>query len=472
MRSNASLKAKGILKVFLYISFFFTPLSSLSLEEAALKASPSTTEPPKAKWTFLIYAEADSILNSFAARNFQAMSTVGSNENLNIIVQWNQPKKSGVWRYKIEKNKMTLVNNNPIKKRDNFAQDLIDFSDFSVKNFPAENYALILWNHGLGILDPEWSELQRFAINPAALGTDPRIQIKATTIVEGDTFSEKISSSSDKTVSLFSPKNETDDAFRGILFDIANKNYLDNQGLIYALSQITTNITKKKFAIIGMDACLMSMFEVFYQIRHFADYAVSSEEVELAQGWNYSPVFYTLATTSVTSTKKLAQNIVHTFEDFYKNQTKFYTQSAVNLSEIDLLKQNLDQIVSNVILCRRENRNKINLAIKKARRKCFQLSVSCYVDLYSFYSELYKQIDKIKHQNTSEEVFLQELKDSLSDGMYIIDNIVVANVASNHLSKAKGISIYYPKKAIDPSYFNTVFVQDSLWLPFLQKAIR
>jgi hypothetical protein len=385
-------------------------------------------EAPKAKWTVMIYAEADSILNNFAARNFHAMSNIGSNENLNIIVQWNQPHKKGTWRYKIDKHKMTLIHNHS-KTRTNFSQDLIDFVSFAAEKYPADEYALILWNHGLGILDPDWGNIHQFAINPSMMSA--RSQIEGITC-----------------------------PLRGILFDISNKNYLDNQGLINALSHLTTNVTKKKFAIIGMDACLMSMLEVCYQIKNFAHYSVASEEVELAQGWDYK-FLEDLAITPVCA-EKLAKTIVSMFKDFYQGKTKFYTQSAIYLEGIEALKQNLDAVVSNIILHRQSKPKKINLAIKKARKACFQLSIPCYVDLYSFYSELDKHLTPD----------FKILKTNLKEGMAIIDKVVIANVTSNHLSRAKGISIYYPSNNIDPSYFNTLFVQDSLWLPFLQQSLR
>ncbi|MCK4517385.1 hypothetical protein KAT92_01300, partial [Candidatus Babeliales bacterium] len=285
---------------------------------------------------------------------------------------------------------------------------------------------------------------------------------------------------------------------RGILFDTVNRTYLNNQGLTSALSFITKNILHKKFAIIGMDACLMAMFEIFYQIKDYADYSVSSEEVELAQGWNYTPFLHSLSQASI-STEQLAQQIVKTFEDLYKDKTNFFTQSAVNLTQLDFLKQNIDNFVQSVHACKQIDRTRIERAILKARNMCLQFSTACYVDLHSFYEELNKQLLSLEFElthftpnttypqnlprtlittrteannNLLNSECYKNLKQSISTGMQIINQIVVANVTSNYLSSAKGISIYFPQRSIDASYFKTRFANESLWVSFLQGSIK
>ena len=458
------------------ILFFLVSISS--------KAYPQK----EASWTLMIYAQADPILNNFAIKNFNAMATIGSNEKMNLIIQWNQPNKNGVWRYKIEKNKLNLVDS-AAKKHPSISEDLANFVGFAAHNYPAKNYALIFWNHGVGILDPEWSQLSYFAINPSILSQ------YTNTRMEGIDQQES--------------KNITNDAFKGVLFDFTNKTYLTSQGLGEALNLITKNILKKKLSLIGMDACLMSMLEIFYQIKDFADYCVSSEEVEHAQGWNYVPFLYALSTQDMVSSQ-LAKNIVSSYEDLYKNKMPFYTQSAIELNKVDYLINNVNQVVGNIYQCMDIDKNTMDTVITYSRQQTLQLSTQCYIDLHSFYTELEKQIsdlEKSDHSNqqnitpitsqkqevpiinrkyarrnlrsiyspsdiliSSEQ--LQNLKRSIFDGKKIIENIVIANVSSPYLSRAKGISIYYPNNKIDPSYSKTKFAQKSLWLDFIQRSIE
>ena len=443
-------------------TFLFLTIFSLSLRAQN-----------EANWSILIYTQTDNILNNFAIRNFNSMAAVGSNDKLNIIVQWNQPNKKGIWRYKIDKNKMTLIGSRERKINNNYAQDLIDFVQFSVDNYPAKNYALILWNHGVGIIDPAWEKLQQFIINPNAMSVSTRTQIKEIT----KSFNSK----------------------KGILFDMTSKTYMNNQDLSTALESISTNILHKKIDLLGMDACLMAMLEIGYQIKNYAKYFISSEEVELAQGWNYAPFLYILARSNINK-KQLAQNIVFTYEDFFKNKTQFYTQSAIKLKGINYIKQNLDQIVSNISLCKNIDKERTTLLINKARKLCMQFSTSCYVDLYSFYNELHKQLislellatrkqqtysNRQKHNPRIQTIKLdiesqklvssqnfKNLKENLMNGMKLIEHFVVANVTSHYLSEAKGISIYFPQRIIDISYLKTKFAQESLWLNFLHDVLE
>ena len=89
--------------------FFLVQVHAQHMPDRNDGIQPNASQVSKVKnapssWTIMIYAQADSILNNFAVKNFQAMATIGSNSKVNIITQWNQPRKDGVWRYRIEKN--------------------------------------------------------------------------------------------------------------------------------------------------------------------------------------------------------------------------------------------------------------------------------------------------------------------------------------------------------------------------------
>jgi hypothetical protein len=376
-------------------------------------------------WTVMIYAQSDAALNSYAIRFLNAMAQVGSDENVSIIVQWNQPRQGGTHRYKIEKDNVRLVDKSNVTPV-SFSDDLIDFSNFTVKNYPAQNYIFIFWSHGSGILDPPWSELPSFCVVPQ---------------------------------------------IRGLLFDTSQKTYLKNEELHAAFSHITQHVTGQKFEIIGMDSCLMAMLEVFYQVKDFARYSVCSEEIELAQGWNYVPLLKALSQKQ-TSGKEIAKKIVLSFEEFYKTRTEFFTQSAIDLSYVNQITQNLDLIIHHLSLFNQTARDTVKTIVYEARKNCFQLTVPCYIDLHSFYTSLLiatnKLEDNLKDNLPSNPLFL-ELKKAIECGISLIDNAVISNVASRQFFGAKGISIYYPEDKIDSSYFKTEFAKNSNWISFLKK---
>ncbi|MDO4867627.1 MAG: clostripain-related cysteine peptidase [Clostridia bacterium] len=97
--------------------------------------------------------------------------------------------------------------------------------NFGVERFPAEDYALILWNHGGGPM-------------------------------EGVCWDE-----------LFS---------------------MDNLSLSELTQALDASNLPEKLSWIGFDACLMSSAEVASTLAPYADYMIASQETEPAPGWNYA----------------------------------------------------------------------------------------------------------------------------------------------------------------------------------------
>jgi len=102
---------------------------------------------------------------------------------------------------------------------------LTSFMAFGAERFPAENYALILWDHGGGPLE-------------------------------------------------------------GVCWDeVFSMNHMSLPGLQDAIASAGLG---KKLSWIGFDACLMGSLEVAAELSDLADYMIASEEKEPASGWNYS----------------------------------------------------------------------------------------------------------------------------------------------------------------------------------------
>jgi hypothetical protein len=453
-----------------------------------------------ANWTILSYIQADNNLYDYVLQDISEMSVVGSNENVTILAQIDTPENNGTWRYKVEKGKVELEAHLQNEMGVKPGQELQDAAGWAFKTYPAEHNMLVLSSHGYGIIDPQMRKMMR-----------------------------------------------------SILFDDTQNSYLGNQQLATAMSSIKTNILGKNLDILGMDACLMAMLEIGYQVKESVNYLVASEESEAAQGWCYSD-FLTSVASGYCSPTTLASCIVSSYGDFYENKNSYYTQSAVDLANMGLVKDNINQVVTALNDCKSLQRAKVINAIKRARRKSLQFSVSDYIDLHSFYSQFSRQVDKLNKQDSSrpsshpsngrprpprrelqdDEEFEDEelgedfdeelrrpsprprprpsssrprprprpysnaqrpsansqqtqqvqekpktelekkvdtLKQALSDGISLIETVVVANVAGSGARAAKGLSIYFPKSSIYSSYAKTKFAQDSLWLDFLVENV-
>ncbi len=400
------------------------------------------------------------------------MAVIGSGTNLNILVQWYQPDQQGVWRYKVEKGKLILDVCLPMNTDGNKAHDLVDSMRWAATKYPAEKYFLILWNHGIGIVDPlwgnqkPWSTTNKFAIDPSILKDNPKICINGITC---DDPSEEI---------LVDPsrldEHETTtfaQLHRGILFNEQSKTYMNNQVLTSALSEIKTSVlNNQKINILGMDACLMAMLEVVYQARNYVDYMVASQEVELAYGWNYLTFLQSFAAGRV-SPAQAAQSVVTSYQSLYKDKIQFYTQSAIDLSYVDKLKTNLDSVIQHLGVCQRLDKDSLVDVIKRARRNCLQFSATSYIDLHSFFIELNKSVEQFFNKKFSSNYAVTQLKNAVNTAVSSIEQSIIANASGTYLTRAKGLSIYFPMNHIDGSYQHTEFAKDSLWFNFLKEII-
>jgi len=450
--------------------------------EVSMVAKPASFE-PETEWCLMFYIQASNNLSRFAKYNIEAMAEVGSCKSFHIIVQWHQPRQPGIWRYKVEKGSVDLKYSDGNADTSDCAKNLIDFVSWSVKNFAAKKYALILWNHGVGILDPVWGNPIPVYVNG---DYNPRVDVEGITSLETNKeelndgkplfegkfqSAHRLLSCDTKTPLLDEYSHEQlNDVIRGILFDEYNHTYLNNERMVFALRVIKEKVLGgKKLDVLGIDACLMAMAEVMLQVRDYVDYFVSSQEVELAQGWHYKE-FLERMVHGPTTPQQFLKNVVESYERLYKGKTQLYTQSGLALDKIKQLRDQIDKVSlafkANLVA----NGVAFKELVKRARSKCLQFSTPTYIDLHSFYTECVTQIDQVStdsKQKFADISSLQYLKTLLQEGMDFITTMVIANTASSNLARARGISIYFPRYFIDQSYPKTEFAHENQWLEFL-----
>lgn len=147
------------------------------------------------------------------------------------------------------------------------ASTLVDFVSWAASTYPADNYMLVMSDHGMG-WPGGWSD-------PAPAQRDNSSNAPLTGALKDDILY----------------LNEIEDA----------------------LSQIQSNTSIDKFELIGMDACLMSQMEVYSALAPYAKYAVASEETEPGLGWAYSAFLSLMVYNPDLSTEELAANIVDSY---------------------------------------------------------------------------------------------------------------------------------------------------------------
>jgi hypothetical protein len=403
-------------------------------------------------WNFLVYINSNNNLNPFSELNINQMKQVGSNKHVNILVQDDVYGKKESRRYYIKKNRKKLiqkVTQGP-EAISGTPKSLYNFVEWGIKNYPAKHNALILWDHGSGIIDPEiWKRF--FELNPLKLY---KLNIETGLYELNREFLNK----------------------RGICFNEIFEVYLTNQKLKETLNKINSELLKgRKIDLLGMDACNMAMLEVGAQIKDSVKYLVASEEVEPGTGWNYQAALSPFLQKTLTA-EELSKNIVQAYQLNYEKTHQDFTQSAINLEKITELETNLNEISKNLININTENRlfiNKIN-RIRNNQTQTTSFANPDYIDLGHFYINLNKLAIKTinTEQNKKTKDSLNEIEKLTNAGIILINDIVIEKTFCPSLALAEGLAFYFPRRKIHNSYKITDFAINNNWLNFLKEYIK
>lgn len=306
-RSVAVLLAR--VGLFIFIALRLSVASAFGVEP-----SPAN----KAEWTVMVYMNAKNSLECFGFRNFSQMADVGSNDKVNMLVDFGRPKRhliceespqawSGVLRYRVTaKMKPTIQNSLPAFRRMNgprsdmgSEKNLSEFIGWSMKQYPANHYLLIIWNHGQGFR-------LEFARSPRG-GT--AALAKAT---------------------LADNRPQVSGGVRSVSFDDDSGNHLFNSDITQALRENGS----QPIDVLGFDACLMAMLETGYQMKSVAHHLIGSEELEPGSGWNYTTLLKSLEGQSPT-VSSLAKDLEATYQR--ENEEQHATLALINLDVVDSL---------------------------------------------------------------------------------------------------------------------------------------
>lgn len=428
------------------------------IEQIQFEAIKATNKP----WSILTYMQADNDLATFADYNIKNMQVgILDDSVLNKLVQWDQPDSNKTWRYRIVRGGRIEDESVSAEMGHNPSKELVDSMRWVVRKYPADRYGLILWNHGSGVQD--YRKMQ-----PKSPQTSKHIR----SWIELPGLAHKNEG----------PESKEE---RGILYDDSQGTCLDNQGLYDAMRSIAITIGRR-LDFLGMDACLMAMIEVCYQVRQFADVFIGSQQTEPGEGWNYKTFLASLTAKPSMSSLSLAAGIVQAYKEQYKYRpdAQDYTQSAIRLDMINDLKMNIDDVANGIKSCMDYDAEIMTKIVTKARKSSIEMYATEYIDLYSFYSALLSQLQRTSPKSSK---FLQninrpfsrpmtpefqqalnKLSRSITDGMKLISKVVVLSVSGPALANARGISIYYPSNGkIHLSYYKTFFAKESAWMRFL-----
>lgn len=176
-----------------------------------------TQAAPKKKWTVLCYMDGKNNLSKLVERSLGTLDKLGSDDNVNLVAEIGLAGMGDVKRGQLVKGQGTAQFHSIGRQDMGNANTVREFVEWGMKAYPAENYAVILSDHGAG--------------------------------------------------------------FRGVLNDDEFGSVVGNEDLAQAL-ELAQQRAGGKIDVLAFDACLMAQAEVGYALRNSADFMVASQETE------------------------------------------------------------------------------------------------------------------------------------------------------------------------------------------------
>lgn len=414
------------------------------------------------RWTWMVYMAGDNgkvfeqlkggkrlmaPMEEQGYQDIQEMEAVGSTDEVAILVQFDTlSDREHTYRIYIRPQSEERVIENIPEQNTGDPRSLRDFIVWGIENYPAQHYAVILWNHGTG-----WKEddIYAFARNRG-------VQLKASDDEVRSLSRNTRLSSAFFLSSILEVMQLEDGESRAIAFDDSSLDFLDNAKLQQAFREAQEQ-TGQKVSLIGMDACLMSMVEVAYQLRANANYMVGSQEVEPLSGWPYTAILGSLTSDSGMTPEALAKLIVQEYGRYYEEDSRGslpqITQSATNLMVVEKLAEAVGRLASVLRQLLVEKDFDVENALSYAKRKVVRFRDKDCVDLYDFLKIIR---DEYAGDRTELATVLDEAIDLMT--LDIEPKLVVANVTSGlRFSRIKGLSIYSPFKGYSKFYDRSDF---------------
>ncbi len=348
-------------------------------------------------WTILVYLDADNNLELPGTIDVNEMEAAGSSDRVNVLVQLDRVDGytaadgnwSGARRYEIR------ADSDPNKINSSVVADigevnmgdpvtLTDFLVWGITNYPANRYGLILWDHGSG-----WF---------------------------------------------------------GIAFDDTS----DGDGLTLpevqsSLAQALTQTGAGRLDFVGFDACLMSQVDVYQLIQPYARYAIGSEEVVPAQGWDYTAWLGNLYANPGMDTVQLAQIAVYDFMNFYTKiePDEFVTMSAIDLDKLPAVTTAMHTLATTL----RANPAALVSAVGDARG-----GAEGYALMYPEDAKHYASIDLWHFASILAQISPDANVNAAAQAvMSALENAVITADHGTGFSQANGLSVYFPQTA---EYYN------------------
>ncbi len=388
--------------------------SSDAPSKAAVK--PNSVHAKKKKLTLMIYMAGDNNLEPYIDLNRKQIEREGVDPDLHMLLfmcthRANEPKLAT--KAIVVDHKTTIVEK--LKGLDSGNKDTFIKACQWALEYPADEYAFILWDHGSGPLN----------------------------------------------------KN----ARRGICYDNTTGNFLTDNDLYQAFSTVSQKFLHgKKLAFLGFDACLMSAIEIASVVKPFANYMISSEHTIPAVGWPYHYIMQSFKQHKNNLATFITHDIVAAYQKYYDRLSQDYTLSCIETNSIDPLIENINAISQTLTeLLNAQKNNTVSRALSDASAETTRFDEPAYADLYDWYANIAHKISTMKCiKKEDADRLIPRLTLLTTQGILLLKKAVVGAGQGTMFAQSHGVLIYLPEHYIDKTYLTTQWSNQTGWLSFLR----
>jgi Clostripain family len=381
------------------------------------------------RWTVLVYMVADTGEGFYqnAMEDVTEMMRAQFDERVRVVVHADAPSQWDTKCWEVTGAPEGKIGE--AKPIDSYGTGLLDFAQKSVDRYESEYYLLVLWGHGEGI---DWKE-------KVLAGRPPSSAIVGA----------------------------------GKRFAPGSQGVIEVGELGKALAEL--RLGKKENIVVGFDACLMGMVEVYDEIQKYVGWVVAANDEIPVTGWPYTHILNFLGADPEKKPMDLAEKIADICADWYSENDPESKVSfaACDLSKGDALREatahladELETHIRNIA---------VRDAVVRARNFAEDLQEIAYVDLNAFCSELRKQTAPMKHEaldNAADSV-MKTLRDYSKNPQFS------SNYPYAYAQDSRAVSICFPSadsvgsipnlRINWGSYKDLTFTRATHWYSFLTK---
>ncbi|HYO64222.1 MAG TPA: clostripain-related cysteine peptidase [Pyrinomonadaceae bacterium] len=289
----------------------------------------------------------------------------------------------------------------------------------------------------------------------------------------------------------------------GVISDFLSRdadatNNLSIPKLKWVLGEVKQDLTEEfgrqegdrfKIDVLGLDSCMMSMAEIGYELREYANYMVGAEGFEPNTGWPYERILTEiLSEPGATTPKDLAVKIVEKYIAYYSDflpAGRSVDQAACDLSKCDALAGAVRTLAA--VLTEKLSDPESMRHIVLAHWEAQSYKDDQYVDLYDFCDLLHRGASgnaatgSVVMRDAAVDPHIVEacraVKEVLQPepgrgGAAAPEGMVLKSCFSGPAVQfSHGLSVYFPWSNVIDSYKDLDFAHDTNWNDFLLKYV-